>query len=379
MQEIKEGSARLLVPEEKKISKKLPVFYNPVMKFNRDMSVLLLKAIGKKNLKIGLPLTGTGIRGIRFLKEIPEQISYIFMNDNNPGFIKLVSDNLKLNAIKKQKTAYTHFLKSRQKVELNKEMLTIFKPYNKQIVLSNTEANLFMLCTPGFDYIDIDPFGTPNPFLDSACMRLARDGILAVTATDTSALCGTYIGACKRKYWAIPMHNEIMHEVGLRILIRKVQLIGAQYEKALIPVFSYSKEHYMRIFFRCDKGKARVDEVMKLHDQFEYFGQVAGPLWLGNLGDPTVIAKMFKLEEDEKMETFLKLLHEEAKLNAVGFLDIHTLCKRQKINDIPSFDTIFKALKSKKIPCSRTHFSPTGLRIRIEGSYDEFLKNKSFL
>ncbi|MCU0373510.1 MAG: ATP-binding protein, partial [Ignavibacteria bacterium] len=42
----------------------------------------------------------------------------------------------------------------------------------------------------GFDYIDIDPFGSPCPFLDAAIKRLSRGGILAVTATDTSALAG---------------------------------------------------------------------------------------------------------------------------------------------------------------------------------------------
>ena len=46
-----------------------------------------------------------------------------------------------------------------------------------------------------------------------------------------------------------------MHETGIRILIRKIQLIGAQYNKALTPIFSYSKEHYFRVFLKCEKGK----------------------------------------------------------------------------------------------------------------------------
>ena len=44
-----------------------------------------------------------------------------------------------------------------------------------------------------------------------------------------------------------------MHEIGLRILIRRVQLAGSVYDKALIPILSYSKEHYMRVFFKCEK------------------------------------------------------------------------------------------------------------------------------
>ena len=38
-----------------------------------------------------------------------------------------------------------------------------------------------------FDYIDIDPFGSPNPFLAAAIGRITRNGIVAVTATDTAS------------------------------------------------------------------------------------------------------------------------------------------------------------------------------------------------
>ncbi len=40
--EIQEGSAAIRVSTEKKISKKLEVFYNPVMKTNRDLSIAIL-------------------------------------------------------------------------------------------------------------------------------------------------------------------------------------------------------------------------------------------------------------------------------------------------------------------------------------------------
>jgi len=44
---IKEGTAIIKISKKEKISKKLPVFYNPIMKFNRDISVLLLNSIIK--------------------------------------------------------------------------------------------------------------------------------------------------------------------------------------------------------------------------------------------------------------------------------------------------------------------------------------------
>ena len=70
---ITEGKALVFVPKEKKVSKKLPVFYNPAMKLNRDISVLLLNSLDKKNMQIALPMAGTGIRGARFLLERNKQ------------------------------------------------------------------------------------------------------------------------------------------------------------------------------------------------------------------------------------------------------------------------------------------------------------------
>ena len=49
-------------------TKKQEVFYNPVMASNRNISITLLDSISNKNLKIALPLAGSGIRGLRFLK-----------------------------------------------------------------------------------------------------------------------------------------------------------------------------------------------------------------------------------------------------------------------------------------------------------------------
>ena len=199
---IEEDQTKVHVPVEKKISRDLPVFYNPLMKLNRDISVALLQSI-KKNLQIGLPLAGTGVRAVRFLTSL-KNIKLIAINDISPESVNLIMKNLELN---------------QDKIKC------------KEIQLDNEDANTFLLSSKGFDYIDIDPFGSPNNFLENSVRRLARDGILAVTATDTGALSGSYTKACLRKYWARPLRNELMHEIGIRILIRKVQLIGAQNDK----------------------------------------------------------------------------------------------------------------------------------------------------
>ena len=324
---IEEGKAKVYVPNEKKISKKLPVFYNPKMAFNRTVSVLILNEIKNKNMKLCLPLAGSGVRGMRLIKELKKgKIKEIYFNDHSDKAVNIIKKNIKENNIRRN--YYIH----------------------------NQDANEFLAENKGFDYIDIDPFGSPNPFLDLSVRALSRKGVLAVTATDTSALAGTYPKACLRKYWAVPLRNELMHEIGVRILIRKVQLIGAQYEKALTPIYSYSTEHYYRIFFKCEKGKKKVDEVLKKHGMFKE----AGPMWLGQLWDSKLAQKLVK--HDNKL---LKIIAEEAKINSIGFFSIHDYCKRLK-KSIPKTEDLIKKIKKKRYKAVLTHFREVSLRTTIK-------------
>ena len=70
MRIVAEGAIRLKIPKAAKISREMGVFYNPAMGLNRDISVLLLNSINKNNLQIADPLAATGVRSIRFLKEL---------------------------------------------------------------------------------------------------------------------------------------------------------------------------------------------------------------------------------------------------------------------------------------------------------------------
>ncbi len=339
---VSEGEIKIRIEATEKISKDMEVFYNPIMKHNRDISILLLKCIDRNSLQVCLPLAGTGVRGIRFIKEINKnKIKKITFNDYCKDAVKSIKKGLALN-----------------KISLK----------DKRLIIKNEDANLMLLNSKGFDYIDIDPFGSPNPFLDSAVKRISREGILAVTATDTAALTGTYTKPCKRKYWAKPLRNEMMHETGLRILIRKCQLIGAQFEKALIPIYSYSKDHYFRIFFNCKKGKKDVDKIIEKHGMF----LDAGEMWLGELWDNKLTQSMYsKALEKEKLFgkeliSFLKIIKEESMIDSVCFYDIHKLVKDNKIKKIPKKSETIKKIRKKGYKAYDTHFTGTGIRSNIK-------------
>lgn len=337
MKKVKEGLAEIFVPIESKISKKLPVFYNPIMKLNRDITILLLKQFPP--ISLCDILSGSGIRAIRFAKELKYKL--IVANDLNEKAVALIKKNMKHNKVK-------------------------FDVFNK-------DANLLLLESKGFDFIDLDVFGSPNFLLNNAIVRLSREGILAVTATDTAALTGTYIMPCKRKYWAVPLRSHIMHEAGLRILIRKIQLIGAQYDKALIPIFSYSSEHYFRVFLRCDKRKEAVDDVIEQHGMFDD----SGPMWLGRLWDEKLVDLMEKKSKFEDNNKFLRIIKEESKIPVIGFYDTNLLASKYKIKVLPKLKDLVERVKKKGFLCSETHFRENSIRTDIsEKEIINILKQK---
>lgn len=370
-----EGITPFVTDSEEKISREMNVFYNPVMKLNRDTTLAMLLAIGAPSearaggLRIGLPMEASGLRAARILRELaqPKKISIKRMrvNDRSPEAIEYAKEN----------------------IALNKDGIDDAELLN--ITLSTTDANI-MLREEHFDYIDIDPFGTPNPFLDAACQSIERGGTLAVTATDTSALAGTYPAATARKYWSTPIRNWVMHEAGLRILIRKVQLIGAQYEKGLVPVLSMSTNHYYRIFFRCERSHTAAKDVIRQHGFLHVCGScmqttarnentgdcpacaekiiVAGPLWTGPLHDKTIVSRMHDRTKsvDEKryreVISMLSTILDECTLDekrVVGFYDIHEIASRHKL-PAPRRDALLAALGETH--ACRTHISGHGIK-----------------
>lgn len=368
---VTEGKARIAVPEYpgKSISSRMPVFYNPVMKSNRDITVLLIAAAAKKcgirKWRIADPMAATGIRGIRMMLEIgAKNVEMIRMNDYSAAAVAVMRRNLKLNKIKTGKVA-----------------------------VENNEANKFLLNSKGFNYIDIDPFGYPGIFLDAAVKKTSHNGILAVTATDTSALAGTAPAACIRKYLAVPLKNGFMHETGIRILIRLVQLIGAMHEKALLPVFSYYKEHYIRAFFTCRTGAHRVDEILDKHKELLYCSNCcekmisenetnlrcgncgmkmlkAGPLWTGNLFDTKLTKEMATAAAkskyvDEKLKEFMRVITEEASAEekcGPGFYAVEDICEKHRVGQQPKTADVIKRLRQKGYAASATHCTTTGVK-----------------
>ncbi len=70
---ITEQTIRIKTVIPSKLDKKMPVFYNPAMASNRNISILLLNSIPNKEMD----LAGSGIRSLRLSKELKR-------NNKNP-------------------------------------------------------------------------------------------------------------------------------------------------------------------------------------------------------------------------------------------------------------------------------------------------------
>ncbi|USS40681.1 tRNA (guanine(10)-N(2))-dimethyltransferase [Thermococcus aggregans] len=367
---IKEGKAEILVPKAERIYD-APVFYNPAMALNRDLSVLLLKVTKAKRVLDAL--SATGIRGIRYALET--EAEEIWLNDISPEAFKLIIENLKLN------------FNENPEVDGKSAVLK----GEKLLVATNKDANLLMNEKfRYFDFVDLDPFGSPMEFLDSSLRSVKRNGILALTATDTAPLCGTYPKACMRKYIAMPIRGELCHESGLRVLIGTAVRYAAKYDLGIEVLFAYYKDHYFRAFLRLKDGAKEGDRALrnlgylyfdsktgKFEVEKEFLPSRAnafGPMWLGPLKNQEIVEKMNKedkaeLAEKKKVAKFLDVVVNE--LDVPFFYDIHALARRNSL-EVRRLSDIAALLQENGYHVSRTHFSPTA--IKTDAPFEEVLK-----
>jgi tRNA (guanine26-N2/guanine27-N2)-dimethyltransferase len=353
---IKEGETEILVFKNKNSKKgpgskeKVP-FYNPSMELNRDLSILLNQWIidnRKMHVNILDGLAASGIRGIRLAKELQGDFD-ITINDWNENAYNLIKKNIEKN---KLKNAFA------EKKNLNA-----------------------LLSDMRFHYIDIDPFGSPVYFIDSAIRSIYNNGIIACTATDTATLCGVYPNVCLRRYGVKPFHSYVMHETGLRILLGFICRETTKYDKGIEPLVCYSTDHYFRVYIKVKKGIKYANESirnMRYVTSKELFSikindTNIGPLWLGKIENKKVIQDLIPYVFNKKLNTrgrllkLLDLLENEAD-STPFFYTTENLSSILKISP-PSLNYIIEKLKEKGYDVNKTHFSKTGFK--TNSSIDE--------
>ncbi len=327
-----------------------PVFFNRRMEINRDATVLLLSVLKPSDYLDSMG--ATGVRGLRVANECGVPVT---INDKDPDAIPLIQQNVARSGL----------------------------PIN---VTCRDACSL--LYEQAFDAVDIDPFGTPAPFIDAGIRGCRR--FLLVTATDTAPLCGAHLRAGIRRYFARPANTGYHAEVGLRILLGFVVRETVKYDRGIEPLFCFAREHFVRLNLMLTRGAqaadrtiARIGFVMQCPScayREEQPGMVPasatcpycdeplrpiGPLYLGKLFSDEILVQMQGRLADSALGTkkdLAKLLdtcREELPLSS--HYDYHLLARSLAVSP-PPIDTVLERLRSAGFAASRTHFSGTGVK-----------------
>lgn len=327
--------------------KRKNVFYNKAMEVNRDLTIMLLDALEKKP-KLCLDGFGaSGIRGIRLNKELGLKA---IITDNNPIAVEYIRKN----------------------VEHNEAGVEV---YNE---------NFFSIVSrKKFDFIDIDPFGSPVPFIDCALYNIKNNGILGVTTTDTANLTGTYPNKTMRRYLAKTKKTFAMHEIGVRILLGYIARMAAKFDKGTEPLAVLSNDHFYRVFVRIKNGANRANnslENMGFIENNPFIKEEIGPLWIGNMYSQEIL-KSFNIKPFFGSKDILTKMLDCWKYEdtMILFYDTSVLDKCYKFQQQPSLENVISILEEDGYIAGRTHFSFTG--IKTDASLDDVLSacKKSYM
>lgn len=111
-----------------------------------------------------------------------------------------------------------------------------------------------------FHAVDLDPYGSAAPFLDTAVQCVADRGLLMVTSTDMAVLCGNTPEAALGKYGSTTFKHKSCHEEAIRIMLRAIQQHAATYDRYIEPLLCVSVDFYIRCFVRMHTGAQRAKE-----------------------------------------------------------------------------------------------------------------------
>jgi len=313
------------------------------MQMDRDLNVAVVRALhpsGPPTWRGWEMLAATGVRGLRLVEETEAFARYDF-SEEQPAAFAVLEQNAHESG---HGGLATHLLDAKSPVEEH-----------------------------AFDYVDLDPFGTPAPFVDSALRALRPQGILAVTATDMPVLTGVSRGVCERRYGGRPIRGSQGPEGGLRILIAYLIREGARRSLALTPVLCYLHDHYVRAFLAAHPGTAErssppaVGDPQALSEEGPPIAGTGpfGPMWLGPLFDPTVVARLTvpsTAERPEELGRFVERLREECVADRPFYYEPNELASALHLSEPPPLGSLLTRLREQGFAAGRSHVRPSPFR-----------------
>ncbi|PPE00128.1 hypothetical protein GOBAR_DD02845 [Gossypium barbadense] len=319
-------------------------------------------------------LSASGLRALRYAREV-EGIGQVVALDNDKGAVEACQRNIKFNGSVACSKVESHL----------------------------ADARVYMLTNPKeFDVVDLDPYGSPSVFLDSAVQSVVDGGMLMCTATDMAVLCGGNGEVCYSKYGSYPLRGKYCHEMALRILLACIESHANRYKRYIVPVLSVQMDFY------CSSASAMKNTPLKLSYVYQCTGcdafhlqpigrtvskntsvrylpgfapvvpqecshcqkkfNMGGPIWSAPIHDQewvTNILSDVKSMKDrypayDRISAVLTTISEELP-DVPLFLSLHNLCATLKCTS-PSAVIFRSAVINAGYRISGTHVNPLGLK-----------------
>ena len=301
-----------------------PGFLNPAMAPARTRSILLLNDALEhgwlvrpdQTIRVLDALCATGVRIRRWRNEIPahtQQRLRITANDLD----QFALDWANISHLTHPPKQSIEHEPEDDRYGNNSEQLFV-----NGLDFRNIDARIAMM-ENGYQWIDLDPFGSPVQFLDAALQGLSRTGVLEITATDTAALTGSSPSIQARRYGAKGIVDVYAHDDAVRLLLATVATCAARLDKSVTPLMALFDGHHVRIscLFKTSREKAskigdmigwrvREDDVpyrFVRHPTPEQVKRASGPMWIGPLWDKDIAGRM----TEEKVLEFCQATPEE--------------------------------------------------------------------
>ncbi|KAK7266617.1 hypothetical protein RIF29_19266 [Crotalaria pallida] len=326
-------------------------------------------------------LSASGLRALRYAREI-EGIGQVVALDNDKASVEACRRNIKFNGSVAVSKVESHL----------------------------ADARVYMLTHPKeFDVVDLDPYGSPSVFLDSAVQSVVDGGILMCTATDMAVLCGGNGEVCYSKYGSYPLRGKYCHEMALRILLASIESHANRYKRYIVPVLSVQMDFYVRVFVRIyTSASAMKNTPLKLSYVYQCTGcdsfhlqpigrsiskntsvrylpgygpvvpqectdcgkkfNMGGPIWSAPIHDQEWVASMLadvksvkaRYPAYDRISAVLTTISEELP-DVPLFLSLHNLCGTLKCTS-PSAIMFRSAVLNAGYRISGTHVNPLGLK-----------------
>jgi tRNA (guanine26-N2/guanine27-N2)-dimethyltransferase len=308
----------------------VPGFFNQVQRLNRDLTVILCFNLRPRLYLDGF--SGTGIRAIRIAKEAGVKA---VLSEKNWKAFEITRKNIASNDVDLE---------------------------------SHNASFESLVSSYGFDFIDVDPYGSAFPYIDAALNYVRNRGYIGITATDLSTLSGSMREKSIRRYGGFVINDRMKHEFGIRLLLGYIARRAAGYDRGIYPVLSMWKGHYYRIIFRVNENLSHARESLNLvrplnkHDSIAsiYQSTQEGPVWSGEIQDENILGSLSYPEGLSHLREYvLNLVNENM---STGFLELSDFASHHH-SDIPSMENSLGNLRNSGIKAERTIFSSTGIKL----------------